>query len=108
MLVEVLPVLAVKLCPGVPSDSVAPTGMPLTVTAERVLLSPLSPFAVTARLSAIGWPCWPETGLVVTVGALGSTVTVSAAGVLAVLRLSVTTTLSAALASVAAVSVSAL
>src|SRR5262249_28694524 len=69
---EVLPVLAVKVCPD-PSLSVAPTGM-LPIKSEDSVLSPLAKAVIC---SGIAVPSTPSTATADTVGASGSTTTSS-------------------------------
>src|SRR5262245_40415618 len=72
MSTEVLPVLAVNVCPE-PSPSVAPTGM-LPITSEESVLSPLAEAVIC---SGIAVPSTPSTATAETVGASGSTTTSS-------------------------------
>ena len=103
----VLPTVAVKVC--VPSVSLAPTGIALTTSEAKLFVSPVSLLTVAPRLSAMAEFSTPVTAKGVSVGASGSTVTVSVA-VATVLRLpsislTVAATLSVKLTSVADVTV---
>src|SRR5437016_8270293 len=57
--------------------STAPTGIALTTSEDRLLLSPAAPLTVTPGLSAIAVPSTPISATGATLGAVGFTVTSS-------------------------------
>src|SRR5207253_1528298 len=70
------PAVAVKLVPK-PAVKSDPTGIALTTSEDRLLLSPAAPLTVTPRLSAIAVPSTPISATGATLGAVGFTVTSS-------------------------------